>query len=578
MVHHGRWLNHQTSLLKELGKKSRKRAEELLSEATGDTVRHDARAPPVPIHIDIEARDDGVPLPIEGAGQNAPDPAAHPDIDPETDPKPNPEPNPEPVPGQPPQNPDADPSHTSPQPETTVVATIVHIVLSGGSSTIAEFTVPTLPAVVSNTALGVLTIPAETDSPITVPSQQNHNAAPATQVPIQAPVAPTPTLDAAPAPSVPVIGADESTSVPESTETTEPTETPATPAAEEATSVPTSTAEASTAEDPTTALSSETSSDSSDAQTTTLTTSSNESSYTSSASSAYSGTGSDPTIVAGAPVPAPTSANEESSDSSSSGGLGTPKLAGAVVGSIAGFAIILILILFLINRRKRHVRETRGAMLTDEPEGARSAPPRPPRPMSERFSGGPIVTTGLFNRLRQSVNSESTYETSPSERGFQKISGRKIPSVLHTGGDGYGGGGFEKEIGRGGYAAAETNPFYKETAGYGTAAASTSRAGAVARQDSDSSCNSDVPLQHSVSNGSASSEVAVMRPGPARVAITNPSVNPESGYSTPAISAPSSRGDPMPSNPFARPSMRDEVGRSLHGYDGSRGSRFRERV
>jgi hypothetical protein len=49
-----------------------------------------------------------------------------------------------------------------------------------------------------------------------------------------------------------------------------------------------------------------------------------------------------------------------------------------------------------------------------------------------------------MKRWRQStmtMKSESTVSSSnPSERGFQKISGRKIPPVLTHGGDGYGGG------------------------------------------------------------------------------------------------------------------------------------------
>ena len=38
------------------------------------------------------------------------------------------------------------------------------------------------------------------------------------------------------------------------------------------------------------------------------------------------------------------------------------------------------------------------------------------------------------------TNTESTVDTNSSERGFQKISGRKLPPVLTHGGDGYGGG------------------------------------------------------------------------------------------------------------------------------------------
>lgn len=593
MVHHGRWSNHPNWLVKELERKTRKRAEELRDATAGDTAHHDARAAPEPIHIDIEARaDNEVPPPMGIAGQNDPDPDKLPDPNPETNPDPSPEQNP------------ADPSLITPEPQTTIVATIVHIVLSGGTSTIAEFTVPTLPATVSNTALGVITIPAETQSPITVPSQKNQHVAAATEnPPLPAPVAPTPTDDLAPdAPSVPVlIGASETALASEVSETSAASDVVSEAAASEATSEATSaatsdaTSDATSGEqatststtdatatdssDTTSNTTSDTTSDPSTTQTTTLSTTSDSSSYTSSASTASgasSGTSSENTVLVGAPAPAPTSTGSDDTEASSSSGLPTPKLAGAVVGSIAGLAIILVILLFLLRRRKRHVRETRGAMLPDEPEQSRSAPPRPPRPMSERFSGGPIVAAGLFNRMRQSTNSESTYETSPSERGFQKISGRKIPSVLHSGGDGYGGG-FEKETGGGGHGSPHNAfSFYKET---GAAAGAGSGSGAVVRQDSDSSSKDGVPLEHSVSAGSASSEVAVMRPSAARVPVFGRApANSESGYSTPAISAPSSRGEPMQPSLLARPQMGDEVGRSLHSYDSSRGSRFREGV
>ena len=51
----------------------------------------------------------------------------------------------------------------------------------------------------------------------------------------------------------------------------------------------------------------------------------------------------------------------------------------------------------------------------------------------------PFATAGLLGRLRpSSAQTATTADTGPSERGFQKISGRKLPSVLASGGDGYG--------------------------------------------------------------------------------------------------------------------------------------------
>lgn len=67
--------------------------------------------------------------------------------------------------------------------------------------------------------------------------------------------------------------------------------------------------------------------------------------------------------------------------------------------------------------------------------------------MTSRFSRDSILTAAYFapafmKKWRDSSHTDSTLVSSGggSERGFQKISGRKIPSVLTSGGDGYGGG------------------------------------------------------------------------------------------------------------------------------------------
>ena len=593
MGHHDRWLNRPSSLLKELGRKSRIKANELRSGS--DDNAEDG----VDVHlasdgthlgsnlkeIDIQARaDDGIPPqpPPSVPGQEEPNP--------ETNPDPNPQPSPE--------SPESDPTVIEPKPETTVVATIIHIVLSGGSSTIAEFTVPTLPAVVSNTALGVITIPAQTDSPITIPSQHNHAAEPTDNpaLPPPVPVAPIST-GVAPEPStVPaVIGATQALSSEEPSESSEPSAT----VEEVATSTSTSTTDTDTDteietetetaadDDTSTSLSSDQSVTTSTSQTdinVTLSTTSNPSASTSTGSDFSSGTDSENTVLVGAPAPAPTSTDSSDTEASSSsdGGFTTPKLAGAVVGSIAGLILVLLLILFLIRRRKRHVREIKGTILSDGPgeitiRSPSPAPPRPPRPMTQSLGSTPFAA-GLFNRWTQSTQSDTTVETSPSERGFQNLGGRKIPSVLYSGGDGYGGG-FDKETGGGGGGyEAESSVFHKETSGF-VAGATINRPGAHRRPDPS---QHGVPLEHSESMESDTSEVAVMRPGPARMATTARNVvNSQTGYSTPTISAQSSHhGEPMPPTLLARPGM-DAVGRSLHSFDGSRGSRgsrFKEGV
>jgi len=73
-------------------------------------------------------------------------------------------------------------------------------------------------------------------------------------------------------------------------------------------------------------------------------------------------------------------------------------------------------------------------------------PPQAPGGMIERRSmayGVPAVLASMtgYKRSSQKTDTNRTISsTAGSERGFYRVSGRKLPSVLQSGGDGYGGG------------------------------------------------------------------------------------------------------------------------------------------
>lgn len=145
-----------------------------------------------------------------------------------------------------------------------------------------------------------------------------------------------------------------------------------------------------------------------------------------------------------------------------------------------------------------------------------------------------VNLTGFKRGSRQTVGTVSS--TAESERGFYRVSGRKLPSVLQTGGDGYGGGINEANTLSG-------SSFYRDSQGfYGGPGSPT--AGASTRPESG---------------------VPVMRPSPARTPVT--SQGPFSG----AAAAPAPLTPP--------PTRPDLIGRSHPSQDGSHvSSRFTEEV
>ena len=304
----------------------------------------------------------------------------------------------------------------------------------------------------------------------------------------------------------------------------------------------------------------------------------------------------------------------------------TPVVVGGVVGGLAGLSIILVMVLFLLRwRRKKAQRQTTFSPLPQTlPPGDASLGGT----VTERSSAVPLTTAGFFKRLRpNSGQTAATTDTAPSERGFQNFGGRKLESVLSSRGDGYGepgpssaqgasaglgsAAGVPRSQGFGhspGPSEQETlsgSSFYRDDQGFYGGKSSPSSM--IARGDSPSTTSPSYPPPvgaglppESIGEYSRRSEVAFMRPGPARTPVTNqpgftpmrnpprpprttPSPRPGSS-STPRPSGSSSTPRPpgsqspltVPMTGFPRPP--DELGRSHPSFDGSRGSRFTEEV
>ncbi|KAL1964108.1 hypothetical protein VTN77DRAFT_7526 [Rasamsonia byssochlamydoides] len=429
---------------------------------------------------------------------------------------------------------------------TTVVATVINIVVESGSRTIAEYTVPTLPAVVSDPALGLVTIPADTTSPITVTHEEW------VETPSGSQSSPS-TLST----RTPLTSETSQTHVttPPSTTQTQPSSTSSTPSTSSASSSSTS---------PTSIISSFTLSLSSTSptptRTPTPTTSSSSIPSSSSASSSNSvGTGGAPSNG----INATPSATAQSGSSGLSGGNGinTPEVIGGVVGGVGGAFLLLLLALLFLRWKKKRVRKTRGVIGTEsssrsvEPgQGSRS---RSAEMASQRSSNTPLAAAGLFGRWRPSSPPATVEESTPSERGFQKISGRKIPSVLHTGGDGYG-----DEVGE------ESVSVIPEVITPTTSSAPPPGPSSPTLAQGPLSSSAGPyggPAASSARESGEGEGVVVMRPSPARTPVAS-SAN---------LAVPAGQSTQPGLAPPVRP---DALGRSLSKYDGSRGSRFTESI
>lgn len=137
-------------------------------------------------------------------------------------------------------------------------------------------------------------------------------------------------------------------------------------------------------------------------------------------------------------VAQPSASSTSSSNDEEVGTLSTTQkqVIGGVVGSVAGVAFLALLVLLVFRRKKR---QNGGGLL----EGARSKAltgdggpgSQTGGAMSQSSGSSPLVAflAGLSgkNKVKEPEAAAS------GERGFYRVSGRKLPSVLQVGGDGY---------------------------------------------------------------------------------------------------------------------------------------------
>ncbi|KAI0544821.1 hypothetical protein F4679DRAFT_508457 [Xylaria curta] len=118
-------------------------------------------------------------------------------------------------------------------------------------------------------------------------------------------------------------------------------------------------------------------------------------------------------------------------------------IAGSVVGAISGLAIILLLAAAFLKWKKRQssmklIQESGndrgyGAMIT----GGSGGPGGGSGGMSEHRRPIPFAIPAALANLTSQRFSRSTVSSNGGERGFTKVSGRKLPPVIQFGGDGY---------------------------------------------------------------------------------------------------------------------------------------------
>lgn len=120
---------------------------------------------------------------------------------------------------------------------------------------------------------------------------------------------------------------------------------------------------------------------------------------------------------------------------------------GGVVGGVAGMAFFTLLILLLLkHKRRKDVRlrledsqsestTSRGFDQRGSHGNASDSAGIGGRAMSERLGHASIMTA--WASLAQKKGPPANDSPEGAERGFYRVSGRKLPSVLHTGGDGY---------------------------------------------------------------------------------------------------------------------------------------------
>ncbi|KAI9736794.1 MAG: hypothetical protein M1834_000998 [Cirrosporium novae-zelandiae] len=246
----------------------------------------------------------------------------------------------------------------------------------------------------------------------------------------------------------------------------------------------------------------------------------------------------------------PSSSETSSSNGNDENGGLTASQIGGIIGGVAGGLIILTLIAFLVHRWRKQTNKPLLGSSGMNPSSSQNA-----ETMTQRSSAVPLTAAALIpeflKRGRSSMNTASTSETEPSERGFQKISGRKLPSIFTPGDDG-----------SGGFQHPRTPPLVP-TSGVPPSRGNLSPPSVMSPRTpiSPSVMSPRTPISPiwGPITEAAEDEVVVIRPGPAHPVANTRTHSP----ATP---------------PRGSPRIRDPLGRSHPEFNGSRDSKFTEDI
>ncbi|KAF2834731.1 hypothetical protein M501DRAFT_999975 [Patellaria atrata CBS 101060] len=219
----------------------------------------------------------------------------------------------------------------------------------------------------------------------------------------------------------------------------------------------------------------------------------------------------------------------------------TPVVVGSVIGSLAGFAALLVLALLILRWYKRKRRRDMQPLPHGEGEVAdHAAPGRSDTEMSERYFL-PAAAAAFFGKYR----GKETAPAPPQEPSFQRISGRKLPSVFSPG-------------------MSSNDPFDDKNA----FASSPTR-------DS-SGMYTAIPNTGNVPRAQyAATESETLMPSPARTPVVH-SPGPHASFLGGRVE--NYTPPQTPARPPHLSGLPGTLGRSLPSQDGSRGSKFTEDV
>lgn len=234
------------------------------------------------------------------------------------------------------------------------------------------------------------------------------------------------------------------------------------------------------------------------------------------------------------------------------------QIVGGVVGSVAGAAFLFLMVMLALKykRRRNDVQELigeGGTISSRSPSAASGGDGGSTGAMVQRSSLFTVPATLAALTSKRKLPASPPLPEKSGESGFVRVSGRKLPSVLQHGGDGY-------SDPRESVNTTATPDYFRSSQ-----AVDTSKTGGLTWLALGS------PMR-------PVSGIPIMRSGPARTAVTeqNPWVEDQNPFKE--------GEDPFADPPASLPSpRRDALGRTLASQDGSRasgmsGSKFHEEI